>query len=65
MVQRVHLDILRQDLRYTTRTLLRAPGFTLTAIVVTALSVGATTAAFTLADHVLVRPLPFPIPIAS
>ncbi|HJR58508.1 MAG TPA: ABC transporter permease, partial [Vicinamibacterales bacterium] len=57
---RVHLDILRQDLRYTARTLLRTPGFTLTAIVVTALGVGATTAAFTLADHVLLRPLPFP-----
>jgi putative ABC transport system permease protein len=58
----VHLDVLRQDLRYTTRTLLRTPGFTLTAIVVTALGVGATTAAFTLADHVLFRPLPFPDP---
>ena len=29
-----HWDILRQDLRYTGRTLLRAPGFALTAIVV-------------------------------
>src|SRR5688572_17539865 len=57
---RVHLDILRQDLRHTTRTLLRTPGFTVTAIVVTALGVGATTAAFTVADYVLVRPLPFP-----
>jgi predicted permease len=57
---RAHFDVLRQDLRYTARTLLRTPGFTLTAIVVTALGVGATTAAFTLADHVLVRPLPFP-----
>ena len=56
---RVHLDIVRQDLRYTSRTLLRTPGFTLTAIVVTALGVGATTAAFTVADHVLIRPLPF------
>ena len=55
-------DILRQDLRYTMRTLARAPGFTLTAILVTALGVGATTAAFTLADHVLMRPLPFPDP---
>jgi predicted permease len=59
---RTHLDILRQDLRYTARTLGRAPGFTLTAILVTALGVGATTAAFTLADHVLFRPLPFPDP---
>src|SRR5688572_28533363 len=59
---RRHLDILRQDCRYTIRTLRRAPAFTLTAIAVTALGVGATTAAFTLADHVLLRPLPFPDP---
>ena len=55
-------DTVRQDLRYTIRTLVRAPGFALTAIVITALGVGATTAAFTLADHVLMRPLPFPHP---
>ena len=55
-------ETLRQDLRYTMRTLVRAPGFTLTAIVITALGVGATTAAFTLADHVLMRPLPLPHP---
>jgi predicted permease len=57
---RAHADILRQDLRLTVRMLVRTPGFTLTALAVTALGVGATTAAFTLADHVLVRPLPFP-----
>lgn len=55
-----HLDILKQDLRYSARTLLRAPGFALTAIVVSALGIGATTAAFTMIDHVLIRPLPFP-----
>lgn len=55
-------ETFRQDLRYTLRTLVRAPGFTMTAILVTALGVGATTAAFTLADHVLMRPLPFPDP---
>jgi putative ABC transport system permease protein len=59
---RVHFDILRQDLRHTSRTLRRTPGFTVTAVLVTALGVGATTAAFTLADHVLLRPLPFPEP---
>lgn len=58
----VHLDILRQDLRYTARTLGRSPGFALTAIVVAALGIGATTAAFTMADHVLVRPFPFANP---
>src|SRR3954470_15305954 len=58
----VHWDILKQDLRYTARTLNRARGFALTAIVVTALGVGANTAAFSVADFVLVRPLPFADP---
>jgi putative ABC transport system permease protein len=57
-----HWDILKQDLRYTARTLNRARGFALTAILVTALGVGANTAAFSLADFVLLRPLPFPNP---
>ena len=57
---RLQFEILRQDLRHAIRALRRTPGFTLTAVLVTALGVGATTAAFTLADYVLVRPLPFP-----
>jgi putative ABC transport system permease protein len=55
----VHADILRQDLTFTFRTLLRTPGFTLTAIVVAALGIGATTAAFSVTDRVLFRELPF------
>src|SRR4026207_2003161 len=58
----VHWDILKQDLRYTARTLTRARGFALTAILVTALGVGANTAAFSVADFVLLRPLPFADP---
>jgi hypothetical protein len=56
----VHWDITRQDLSYTARTLSRAPGFALTAIVIVALGIGANTAAFSLTDFVLLRPLPFP-----
>lgn len=56
---RAHWDILRQDLRYTARTLARSPGFAVTAILVTALGIGATTATFSITDHVLIRPLPF------
>src|SRR5262245_11026972 len=56
----IEWDILKQDLRYAIRTLSRARGFALTAILVTALGVGANTAAFSVADFVLFRPLPFP-----
>jgi predicted permease len=56
----VQWDILKQDLRYTARALNRARGFALTAILVTALGVGANTAAFSVADFVLLRPLSFP-----
>jgi len=58
----VHADVLRQDLRYTARALRRTPGFAATAVLVVALGIGANTAAFSLADQVLLRPLPFPHP---
>lgn len=56
----VHLDILKQDLGYTARVLRRTPGFAVTAILIVALGIGATTAAFSVTDFVLIRPLPFP-----
>jgi putative ABC transport system permease protein len=57
-----HAEILRQDLRYAARSLRTAPGFTLTAVLVIALGVGANTAAFSLADFVLLKPLEFQEP---
>jgi putative ABC transport system permease protein len=58
----VHADLLRQDLVYTARTLRRAAGFTVTAIVIVGIGIGANVAAFSLTDFVLLRPLPFPSP---
>jgi putative ABC transport system permease protein len=57
---RVHWDQLIQDLRYSFRSLSHARGFACTAVIVAALGTGATTTTFSVADHVLVRPLPFP-----
>uniref|UniRef100_E6PX44 ABC efflux pump, inner membrane subunit n=1 Tax=mine drainage metagenome TaxID=410659 RepID=E6PX44_9ZZZZ len=53
------IDNLWRDLRYATRTLRRTPGFSLIAIGVMALCIGATTSLFTVVRSVLLRPLPF------
>ncbi|MGH7582983.1 MAG: ABC transporter permease, partial [Gemmatimonadales bacterium] len=52
-------DVLRQDVRHGVRNLRRAPAFAITAIAVIALGVGANAAAFSVADYVFLRPLPF------
>jgi predicted permease len=58
----VHWDILRQDLLHAARSLSHARGFALTAILIVALGIGVNTAAFSVTDFVLLRPLPFKDP---
>lgn len=53
------LDNLLRDFRYASRTLWRTPSFTLIAVGVMALCIGATTSLFTVVWSVLLRPLPF------
>jgi predicted permease len=53
------LEKLGHDLAYAIRTLIRTPGFSLVAVVVMALCIGAATSLFTIVRSVLLRPLPF------
>ena len=48
-----------RDLKYAFRTLSRTPGFTIIAVTVMALCIGAATSLFTVVRSVLLRPLPF------
>jgi putative ABC transport system permease protein len=57
-----YLSELRQDVTFAGRQLLRNPGFTLVAIVMLALGIGATTAIFSAVKAVVLNPLPFPVP---
>ncbi len=56
----LHWETAIRDLRYSLRSLLRSPGFTITALLLIIIGIGANTSVFTLADFVFVRPLPFP-----
>ena len=53
------LENVLRDLRIGVRTLLRSPGFSIIAVVVMALCIGAATSLFTIVRSVLLRPLPF------
>jgi putative ABC transport system permease protein len=53
------MESILQDLRYTFRTLRRDAGFTLFAVLIIGLGIGASSTVFSVLNTLLVRPLPF------
>ncbi len=54
-------DVLKQNLTYSIRALLKTPGFTVTGMLTLALGIGATTAIFSVV-YAVFEPMPYPNP---
>src|SRR5438309_6980568 len=60
----VSAEYIWRDIRFAVRSLLKAPGFTMVAILVIAVGIGANTAVFSVINTVLLKPLTYPDPQA-
>ena len=58
----VSLEYIWHDVRFAVRSLLKAPAFTVVAILVIAVGIGANTAVFSVINTVLLKPLTYPDP---
>jgi predicted permease len=56
----MRIDILAQDLKHTVRKLMRDPGFTVAAVLILALGIGANIVVFSVVNTLMLKPLPFP-----
>ena len=56
------LEHLASDLRFSVRQLRKRPGFAVTAVLVLALGIAASTAIFAFVDAALIQPIPYPRP---
>src|SRR5437763_13143419 len=58
----VSLEYIWHEVRFAVRSLLKAPAFTVVAILVIAVCIGANTAVFSVINTVLLKPLTYPVP---